>query len=107
MKKYLNTNSKEIKSFAEFKTFVDHPINNYVIGLFNNKNENLFQSYVQFSARYPDDFKMFHSFEISDFEKSFRFKIQRPAIVVYYHDAILTNKESNFRVFNDVSEIFV
>ena len=103
MKKFTKMNSKEIKSFAEFKTFVNHPINNYVIGLFNNDKEDLYQSLIQFSSRYPDDFKLFHSFEISDFEKSFRFKVQRPAIVVYYHDAILTSKESNFRVFNDVS----
>lgn len=102
MKKYTRSHSKEIKSFAEFKTYIKNPVEHFVIGLFNNNSENLYEAFLQFSSRYPDDFHMFHLFDISDFEKSLKVKIQRPSVIVYYHDSILTKYDSNFRIFSDV-----
>lgn len=99
--------SKEIKSYAEFKTYVKNPIDNYVIGVFNSENDNLFKSFLGFSSKYLEDFHLFHSFDVSSFEISLKLKnFKAPSVIVYYHESVLTRKESNFRVFDDVSANF-
>jgi hypothetical protein len=96
--------SKEIKSFAEFKSYVKNPTDNFVFGVFNNENDKLYKSYLGFATKYLDDFHLFHSFDVSSFEQSLKLKnFKAPSVIVYYHDFVLTRKESNFRVFDDVS----
>ena len=103
MQKYIRSSSKEVKTLGEFKSYVTDPIGNYLIGLFNNQTENLFISYSEISSRFPEDFHLFHAFETADFEKKLNFKVQIPSVIVYYHDAVLSTKESNYRVFNKVN----
>ena len=99
--------SKEIKSFAEFKSYVKNPADNFVFGVFNSDSDKLFKSYLGFASKYLEDFQLFHSFEVSSFDISLKLKnFKAPSIVVYYHDFVLTKKESNFRVFDDVSLCF-
>lgn len=106
MVKSLKPSSKQVKSFAEFKSNVKNITENYVIGVFNDENDNLFDSYSKFSSKYRDDFKLFHTFEHASFIKD-TLKLKVPSIIVYYHDFALTNKESNFKIFDKVRVLLI
>jgi protein disulfide-isomerase A4 len=96
--------SIEVHSFANFKTYIKNPIDNYVIGIFNDKTHSLFDSYMKFTSRYPEDLKMFHTFEYEDFLKHISVNITIPAIVAYFPDVILTKNEPNGIAFTKVSD---
>lgn len=103
MLKALNP-SKEIKTFAEFKKQIKNPTEHYVIGVFDNVDNNLYKSYEQFTYKYPEDFNFFHTLHSSIFIESVKLKnLKAPSILVYYHDSIVTKKESNFRLYDNVS----
>lgn len=95
--------SIEVHSFATFKTYIKNPIDNYVIGIFNEKNHALFDSYMKFTSRYPEDLKMFHTFNYEDFLNHMNVNLTIPAIVAYFPDAILTKNEPNAKAFSKVS----
>ena len=103
MKKSLEP-SKEIENFSEFKRKATNPTEHYIIGVFNDTEEELYKIFDQFSIKYPEDFRIFHTFQPSKFLESVKIKnLKVPAVIVYYHDYIVSRKESNFRVFDGVS----
>jgi hypothetical protein len=96
--------SKEIATFSEFKKQASNPTDHYIIGVFNDTQDEFYKTFIQFIYKYPEDFRVFHTFESSKFLDGVKIKdIKVPSVIVYYHDYIVTRKESNFRVFDSVS----
>ena len=101
------TVSKEINTFDKFKRQVTSPTEHYIIGIFNNQDDDLYKAFETFTNKYPEDFNFFQTFESAQFLESTKLKnLKVPSIVVYYHDFIVSSKESNFRVYDDVSDCF-
>ena len=102
MLKSMQSTSKLVKTFNEFKSHIKNPIDNFIIGFFNNEEDPLYDSYVRFGSKYPDDFKMFHTFEHEEFLKHFQGNITVPNIMSYFHEFIVISNESNYKALNKV-----
>jgi hypothetical protein len=99
--------SKEVKTFAQFDSNVKKATEVYVLGLFDSKENNLYQVYDLFAAKYSEDLKLFHTFDFDNFQKYFKSsKVKSQSILVYYHDLAVPQKEPKYRVFDKVNQIF-
>jgi hypothetical protein len=96
--------SKEINTFGDFKKQATNPIENFLIGVFNSKNDNLYKIFEQLTFKYPETFSFFYTLKPKDILSTIPLKgIKAPVIIAYYHEHIITQTESNFRLFTNVS----
>jgi hypothetical protein len=103
MHKARASSSKEVKTFAQFDSNVKKMTEVYVLGLFDNKENNFYQVFDLFAAKYSEDLKLFHTFDIEHFQKYFKSsKVKSQSILVYYHDLAVPKKEPKYRVFDKV-----
>lgn len=99
--------SKEVKSFNAFTSNIKRPTEIYVLGLFEDKTSNLFETYNLFSSKYSEDLKLFHTFEVADVLKYIKSdKVKAPCLLVFYHDIVYVKNEPKFRVFDKVNLIY-
>jgi hypothetical protein len=109
MKKARKSPSKQVETFNQFLSYVRSPTETYIVGLFSNKDDNLFELYDAFASKYPEDFGLFHTFNTEDFIKNMRrtLKVSLPSILVYHHDLAVTKKEANAKPFDKVLFLFI
>jgi hypothetical protein len=102
--------SKEVKTFNAFTSHVIKPTDTYVLGLFNDKNDRLYELYTDLTSRYGEELTFFHSFHTNDFIKHLKStenNIDIPSIIVYHHDLVVTKKEPQFKVFDNQENLNV
>ena len=104
MRKARQPATKEVKTLKELNVHVKSPTEVYVLGVFESKNDDLFQTYHDFASDYPEDLKLFYTFNKDEFAKSLKSdKIKSPSILVIYHDLAVPKNEPKFRVLDSVS----
>lgn len=96
--------SKEVKTFNAFTSHVVKPTDFYILGLFEDKTDALFEIFSHFSSKYSEDFKIFHSFNKDEFLKHFK-SVKIPVILVFYHDLSVTKNEPRYKVFEQQSNV--
>jgi hypothetical protein len=107
MMKARDSGSKEVKTVKAFTSRVLKPTEFYILGLFEDNKNSLFEVYGDLSSRYSEDFNFFHSFETSEFLKHLKLdKTSVPSIIVYYNDLVITKNEPKFRVLQKVIKCF-
>ena len=106
MLKSVSSSSVELDSFYKFKSKITRLGEIYVVGLFESENDELFKAYTAFSTKYSRDLEMFHTFKPKDFLNNLNSKrVRPPAIVVYYHEDVITEDKIPFSVLNEVKYI--
>jgi hypothetical protein len=100
MMKASKPSSIEVNSYNQFYMNVVNPSNIYILGLFNDKKDELYSLYEVFTSKYNQDLKFFHSFQGKEIFKHFKSasSIQLPVIIVFYHDLSVPKNEQNYRV---------
>lgn len=94
----------EVHTLNGFTSNVLKPTDLYVLGLFEGKETPAFELFTQFTAKYSDDMKFYHTFNsneiINELRKISSQSVPVPSLIVYYHDLSLLKKEPKFKVLS-------
>lgn len=105
MLKARSSASKEISTFKQFLVNVKTPTETYVIGLFENKENPMFEIYSDLASKYSEDLNLFHTFNTKEFLTNVNKDIKVPSILVYHHDLAVAKKEPKFKAYDKVNFI--
>ena len=108
MSKIGSSSSEEIDSYLRLQSKLTRKSEIYVLGIFDNKSQNIFVTFSAFKAKHSLNVELFHTFKPKDFlnalnkqQDSLSYKIESPSIVIFYHDDVITYDKKKFKHFDN------
>jgi hypothetical protein len=83
----------KVENMKQFTAQLRKPFEIYTLGLFESENDELYKVYLNFTIKFSQELKAFYTFDQSDF------KLNKPSIVVYYHDIMVPKNQPKFKEF--------